>query len=243
MPADRGLRERLFGRWWPRRAPGRYEYSRIRLSGADIQAKAYQRHLGGGAERWDLRGRFQPFLLRTLGLEPHDRLLDAGCGPLRAGVHLIDALDADCYCGIDFNADFITTARFLVAEDESLARKSPRLECLTGFAFDRLGGRRFDWVLAFSVLNHCDAATRRLFVRNLPPVLEPHASVVITHADWFEGSVLAGSPLRLARILRTPGDLAPGLDLAAWGFAPPPEGKLFPIAILTPAAPAGPHRR
>lgn len=241
MPADVSLWRRLLRRW--RREPGRYEYARIRLSTADIAAKAYQRHLGGGAEQWDRRGRFQAFLLRELGMTPHDRLLDAGCGPLRAGVHLIEALDAGCYCGVDFNPDFITTARFLVAADERLAQKEPRLECLADFAFQRLGEARFDRVLAFSVLNHCDEPTRRLFFHNLPAVLAAHATVVISHADWFDASILSGSGLRLARTLEAPGDLVPGLDIAAWGFAPPPAGKLFPLVILTPEAGAVPPRR
>ena len=238
MPAERSLRDRLFGRWWPRRPPGRYDYDRIRLSPADIEAKAYQRHLGGGAEQWDRRGRFQVFMLRALGLEPADRLLDAGCGPLRAGIHLIDALDAGRYCGIDFNADFIKTARFLVGADERLAAKAPRLECISGFDFTRLGAVRFDWVLAFSVLNHCDEPTRRSFVTNLSGVLAPRGTAVITHADWFEESLLADSPLRLDRVLLTPDDLAPGIDITAWGFSPAPTGRLFPMLLVRQAAAA-----
>jgi SAM-dependent methyltransferase len=233
MPADRPWLCRLLERWRRPRPPGRYDYARIRLSSADIEAKAYRRHLGGGDEQWDRRGRFQVVMLRTLGLEPHHRLLDAGCGPLRAGVHLIDALAERCYCGIDFNPDFITTARFLVAADERLAAKAARLECLDDFACERLGDDRFDWVLAFSVLNHCDAATRRAFFDRVPGVLAPSATIVITHADWFDQSLLHGGPLHVRRVLRVPDDLEPGIDITAWGFAPPPEGRMFPIVVLT----------
>ncbi|MFM7185188.1 MAG: class I SAM-dependent methyltransferase [Planctomycetota bacterium] len=236
MPAERSRWRRFLRSWRPWRKPGRYNYDRITLSASDIEAKAYQRHLGGGAEQWDRRGRFQAFLLHTLGLQAGDRLLDAGCGPLRAGVHLIEALEPSHYCGIDFNADFIKTARHLVADNERLTAKAPRLECLADFAFQRLAAPPFDWVLAFSVLNHCDAATRRVFFGNLPAVLAPHARVVISHADWFEEGALAGTPLELMRVLRTPAALAPGLDITEWRFASPPEGKLFPIVVVTPAA-------
>jgi len=238
MPADRPLLRRLLDRWARSRPPGRYEYARIRLSTADIESKAYRRHLGGGAEQWDRRGRFQVVMLRALGLQPHHRLLDAGCGPLRAGVHLIDALDEGRYCGIDFNPDFISTARFLVAADERLAAKSPRLERLDDFACDQLGAGSFDWVLAFSVLNHCDEATRRAFFDRVPAVLAPHATVVVTHADWFDASLLDGGRLSLDRMLRGPDDLGAGIDVTAWGFAPPPAGKMFPVALLRPRAAA-----
>lgn len=232
MPADRRLLRRLLDRWVRPRPPGRYDYARIRLSTADIEAKVYRRHLGGGAEEWDRRGRFQVVMLQALGLESHHRLLDAGCGPLRAGVHLIDALDEGRYCGIDFNPDFIATARFLVAADDRLAAKAPRLERLDDFACEQLGADRFDWVLAFSVLNHCDDATRRAFFDRVPAVLAPHATVVVTHADWFDESLLHGGRLAMARMLRGPDDLGAGIDLTAWGFAPPPEGKMFPVAVL-----------
>lgn len=230
MPAERSLLGRLLDRW--RRPPGRYDYARIRLSKTDIEAKAYRRHLGGGADKWDQRGRFQVVMLRTLGLEPQHRLLDAGCGPLRAGVHLIDALDEGRYCGIDFNPDFIATARYLVAADGRLAGKTPRLERLDDFAFEQLGDAPFDWVLAFSVLNHCDEPTRRAFFDRVPTILAPHATVVITHAAWFEESLLRDGPLRLHRILHEPDDLEAGIDITAWGFAPPPEGRMFPVAVL-----------
>lgn len=232
MPADRPLLRRLLDRWWRPRPRGRYDYTRIRLSPADIEAKSYRRHLGGGAEQWVRRGQFQVFMLRSLGLAPHHRVLDAGCGPLRAGVHLIEALDERCYCGIDFNRDFIATARSLVAADARLAGKSPRLERLDDFACARLGGDRFDWALAFSVLNHCDEPTRQAFFHHVPTVLAPNATVVVTHADWFDDSLLRGSTLRLRRMLSAPDDLEPGLDITAWGFARPPEGRLFPIVVL-----------
>lgn len=232
MPADRPLLRRLLDRWARPRPRGRYDYARIRLSTADIEAKVYRRHLGGGAEQWDRRGRFQLVMLRALGLEPHHRLLDAGCGPLRAGVHLIGALDAGRYCGIDFNPDFITTARCLVAADAHLAAKAPRLERLDNFACEQLGTGRFDWVLAFSVLNHCDEATRRAFFDHVPAVLAPDATVVVTHADWLDASLLDGGRLAVDRVLRRPDDLRAGIDVTTSGFAPPPEGKMFPVAVL-----------
>lgn len=231
MPDDGSLLARLWHRLWSRRPADKYAYAALRLSRADIDRESYKEHLGGGAEKWGRRGQFQVLMLRTLGMRQDQSLLDAGCGPLRAGEHLIEHLDAGRYCGIDFNRDFIRVARELVAANGDLERKEPRLEQLTSFAFPRLRVR-FDWVLAFSVLNHCAARSRRLFFRNVPAVLAPDATVVITHADWLDPDDFATGPLRLVRILTSPADLLPGLDIAEWGFTPPPEGRLFPIAVL-----------
>jgi SAM-dependent methyltransferase len=231
MPDDRSLMARLFGRWWTGRTPDKYAYADLRLSRADIDREAYKEHLGGGAEKWDRRGQFQVFLLQSLGMRPDQRLLDAGCGPLRAGVHLIDHLEAGRYFGIDFNRDFIRVARELVAADARLRGKSPRLEQLTEFAFQRLEST-FDWVLAFSVLNHCTERSRALFFRNVLPVMAPAARLVITHAHWLVPAAFATGPLRIERLLDGPDDLEPGLDIEAWGFASPPEGQMFPIAVF-----------
>ena len=45
------------------------------------------------------------FLKRLLdcGLEPHDTIVDYGCGTLRIGVNVIDYLDPGRYWGFDFN--------------------------------------------------------------------------------------------------------------------------------------------
>ena len=68
-------------------------YSSVKLSDADIQNQEYKKHLGGGAQHWERRGAFQLYFLQKMGLKKCDRLLDAGCGPIRSGVHFINYLD------------------------------------------------------------------------------------------------------------------------------------------------------
>jgi SAM-dependent methyltransferase len=167
--------------------------------------------------------------LQNQALAPHHRLLDVGCGPLRAGEHLIDYLDASNYCGVDYNADFIRTAKELVAQNPALERKKPSLLQLDNFNFSQLRGP-FDYVLAFSVLNHCDAESKARFFRELPQVLKETSRVYLTHAAWFDSSMLAGSTLKLVTKLAGPGDVSPGLDMAAWGW--PPTESIYPILQL-----------
>lgn len=57
------------------------------------------RDLIGGL--WEKMGRHQFDYLCSQGLRPTDKLLDIGCGSLRAGVHLVPFLDANHYFGID----------------------------------------------------------------------------------------------------------------------------------------------
>jgi hypothetical protein len=71
-----------------------------------------------------------------------------------------------------------------------------------------------------------------LFFRNVLPVMAPAARLVITHAHWLDPAAFATGPLRIERLLDGPDDLEPGLDIEAWGFSPPPEGQMFPIAVL-----------
>ena len=130
------------------------KYSKIELDDETIERGAYKKYLGGGAEKWESRGLFQLSLLRTAGMLPSSRLLDVGCGPIRAGVHFISFLNAGNYYGVDYNNSFIKAASLLVAE-KGLSGQHPTLRVVSDFDFSALN-QQFDFVNVFSVLNHCD---------------------------------------------------------------------------------------
>ena len=109
----------------------RNKYRGLAVSADEAAAGDYKRHLGGGGREWDARGAYQLELLRHLGLQPQHRLVDYGCGPLRAGRFLIRYLQAGCYRGYDFNPDFIVIARDIVAAAPELRDKAPALELST----------------------------------------------------------------------------------------------------------------
>jgi len=87
----RAVRNRLERLGWL----SRRTYDHIVVRPADIQQGAYKAHLGGGAEAWDRRGEFQLHFLQQAGLQPQHRLLDIGCGPLRAGQFFIRYLEPE----------------------------------------------------------------------------------------------------------------------------------------------------
>jgi SAM-dependent methyltransferase len=178
-----------------RRSGSAGRYTGLEIDSAAIARGDYKQHLGGGSESWEQRGLFQLRLLQSRGLSPGSTLLDIGCGPMRAGAHFVRYLEAGRYVGFDYNASFVEAARFVIAE-QGLADKSPAVLRLQDFDFRSLN-RRFDFAIAFSVLNHCDHVQRELFLRNIRDGLAPGAQLYVSHAGWMNEAHLALAGLRI----------------------------------------------
>lgn len=199
-------------------------YDDLSLNSSEIQAENYKNYLGGGAGQWDQRGAFQLHLLQALGLLPHHWMMDVGCGPVRGGVHFISFLEKGRYFGVDYNASFIEAARQQI-EEKGLAEKKPTVEVVEDFRFPT--ERQFDFVLAFSVLNHCSAEQRRTFLKAIPALLRPGGKVCLTHASWWK----PGDSSFKVRSFRNLGEILPGERLVDWGW--PDENEIFPILEIT----------
>lgn len=209
--------------------PRRNPYEDLALRPEDAEGEGYMRLLGGGPAHWDRRGAFQIALLKELGLLPHHRFADYGCGPIRGGRHIIGYLDPGGYDGYDFNKDFIAIAERLVRDHADLSEKRPGLFWTEKF-LDL--AREYDFILFFSVLNHCGAVERERTL-DLARALGPRTRFVVTHGRWFERLDEARrSGLTQRRIARS--DLPDGFDLATWGW-PDGEEKVFPIYVLSGA--------
>ncbi|MBI4819133.1 MAG: class I SAM-dependent methyltransferase [Deltaproteobacteria bacterium] len=204
--------------------PWDWRYDRVRLSENEIEAEGYKNLLGGGKEQWVRRGRFQLEFLRDRGLETSSRLLDVGCGPIRGGTHFVEFLDSGNYHGVDSNPDFVHTARRILSSSP-LKLKNPSIEVSRDFELPS-GWRRFDFGLAFSVLNHCGEDQRTFFFRNVPGAMRAGGRIYISHAYWFQESYLKDRPIDLTR---TFGPREYDLIARGWG----PEEKVFPIIELT----------
>jgi SAM-dependent methyltransferase len=99
-------------------------------------------------------GRMQFDYLAGHGLAPGSRLLEIGCGNLRAGRFLIDHLDAGNYYGIDISPDVLLSAQRVIAENR-LQDKLPRLVYTSDLRFEFLPAGHFDVIHANSVFTHC----------------------------------------------------------------------------------------
>jgi SAM-dependent methyltransferase len=99
-------------------------------------------------------GQMQFSYLVGHGLVPASRMLEIGCGNLRAGRFFIGYLDPGNYYGIDISPEVLFSAQQVLAENE-LQDKVPRLTVTKDLALAFLPAQYFDVVNANSVFTHC----------------------------------------------------------------------------------------
>ncbi len=120
-------------------------------------------------ESWIKIGQMQFDYLIGHGLKPGDRMLEIGCGNLRAGRLFIDYLDAGNYYGIDISPDILLAAADTVTEF-GLQPKMPYLTLVRDMGLAFLPDGYFTVVHAHSVFSHspievidkCLASVRRV---------------------------------------------------------------------------------
>jgi SAM-dependent methyltransferase len=121
-----------------------------RLTMRRLQLRKYRGRAGG---HWERLGKLQLDFLVGQGLEPSARFLDVACGPLRAGIHLVDYLDAGHYYGIDINQSLLD-AGYDMEMSEELRAKLPREHLRRTKRFDCDFGVEFDAAIAHSLFTH-----------------------------------------------------------------------------------------
>jgi hypothetical protein len=110
--------------------------------------------LGVPRETFEEAGRTQMVRLLQHGLLPESKVVDIGCGCLRAAYWLIRFLDPDCYCGIEPATRRVELGRRYLFSVDELENKRPRFD--SNAAFDvSVFATRFDFFLAYSIWTHC----------------------------------------------------------------------------------------
>ena len=104
-------------------------------------------------ESWLQIGQLQFDYLLGHGLKPDLRMLEIGCGNLRAGRLFIDYLDAGNYYGIDISPDILLAAEGVVGQ-YGLQAKLPHLALVRDLRLEFLPDGQFDVVHAHSVFSH-----------------------------------------------------------------------------------------
>ncbi|MBM7088313.1 class I SAM-dependent methyltransferase [Streptomyces sp. S12] len=128
-------------------------------------------------ERWNALGRMQFDYLVDHGLRPEHRMLEIGCGNLRAGRHFIGHLHPGHYYGIDISPDILFAAQdTLVAH--GLQDRLPILTPVRDLTLRFLPPAHFDVVHAHSVFSHSPLPVIEQCLANVGRVLAP--------GGWFD---------------------------------------------------------
>ena len=137
----------------------------------DVEAGKHREAVGG---LWDEVGQLQLDFLVAQGLMPHHRLLDIGCGSLRAGVKLVRYLDAGHFAGSDLNESLLTAGYDIELAKEGLTDKLPRSNLAADGEFDfSWCPMRFDFALAQSVFTSLPLNFLRICLERLANFVVP----------------------------------------------------------------------
>ncbi len=137
-------------------------------------------------ESWLKIGQMQFDYLVSHGLKPGMRMLEIGCGNLRAGRLFIEHLDAGAYYGIDISPDILLAAQRTVAE-VGLQDKLPHLTLVQDLKLEFLPAGHFDVVHAHSVFSHSPIEVIEECLAHIGRVMKPDGFFDFTF-DRTEGA-------------------------------------------------------
>ncbi|MFC9220242.1 class I SAM-dependent methyltransferase [Streptomyces hygroscopicus] len=128
-------------------------------------------------ERWLALGAMQFDYLLGHGLRPEHRMLEIGCGNLRAGWRFISHLEPGHYYGIDISPEILAAAQDTLVR-QGLQNRLPTLTPVRDLTLRFLPDAHFDVVHAHSVFSHSPL-----------PVIEEclaHVGRVMAPGGWFD---------------------------------------------------------
>jgi SAM-dependent methyltransferase len=161
-------------------------WSDYKLTDEDIRNEKYKSMIGLRKE-WNNRGAFQYNFMEAIGLKSNHKLLDIGCGPLRAGTFFIRYLNKGNYFGFDYNKDFIKAAKYIINTKPSLASKNPTVSVQQNFNLISDKSDLCNYGIAFSVLNHCSDKEIRDFHQNIHKAMKLGGKIYVIQDNhlWF----------------------------------------------------------
>ena len=144
----------------------------------DIARKSARAAVGTPSEeRWLALGKMQHEFMVERGLERDHRMLELGCGNLRAGWRFIRYLKPGHYVGVDISPEILLAAERTIVE-RGLQERRPSLFVVDGTSLDFLPADHFDAVHAHSVFSHCPIDVVEASMRAAWRVMRP--------GGWFD---------------------------------------------------------
>jgi SAM-dependent methyltransferase len=125
-------------------------------------------------EEWLKHGKLQFDYLLRHGLRPSDRMLEIGCGNLRAGRLFIEYLDPGNYYGLDISPDILLDGQRTLTE-LGLQAKFAHLALVSDLTFGFLPAAHFSVVHAHSVFSHSPRHVIAECLSNVGRVMAPGA--------------------------------------------------------------------
>ena len=148
-----------------------------------IEARGNYRSAVGPEDQYDLIGGLQFKVLYELGLRDNNRMLDIGCGSLRAGRLFIPYLNAGNYYGIEPDADLVTAGIDNEIGSDLMGLKYPKFDFNDEFNLRCFGnGAMFDFILAHSIFTHAPPNDIYTCFMEAKLVLKPTGKFITT---WF----------------------------------------------------------
>jgi SAM-dependent methyltransferase len=145
----------------------------------------------GPAHQYDFMGATQFRLLCSLGLREHHRVLDFGCGSLRAGRLLIPYLQPEKYFGIEPNAWLVEDAIENQIGRDIVRIKRPQFSDSDAFIAGVFEGK-FDYIIAQSIFSHAGPRMLRRALRSFGRRLEEGGLCVVTFVEGGRGMPAEG---------------------------------------------------
>jgi SAM-dependent methyltransferase len=173
-----------------RKNPDHVSYYRAVMKADTARSEEFA--VGGRThQEWLSVGKMQFDYLVGHGLRPGMRLLEIGCGNLRAGRLFIDYLDPGDYYGIDISPDILLAAQRTLA-NEKLQDKLPYLTLVSDLRLGFLPADYFDVVHAHSVFSHSPIEVIDECLAHVGRIMAPDAFFDFTfdRTDGVEHQVL-----------------------------------------------------
>jgi SAM-dependent methyltransferase len=114
---------------------------------------------------WNVIGPLQFHFMQKQGLRPEHRLLEIGCGSLRAGRFFIAYLNPHCYFGLDGDEPLVRAGLAAEIDPKLIAEKQPEFTFNYDFRFPF--SQKPDFVIAQSVFTHLTPAQMDACLTNL----------------------------------------------------------------------------